>query len=234
MSEHDDDGVIARRSVMTGVGIAAVAGLVASATTASAQTRGRGGSRFQPARHPEDAWFDELPGNHRVFVDTSTAGGGAFALGYANNLHVATASGYAGGPADLAIVVCFRHMSTPFGYNDAVWAKYGEIFHSLMQYPDPTTGAAPKINLLNSAAHGMLGNRGTTIDTMAAKGTQFAICSMATQGIAGMIAGRTGGKAEDVNSELRANAIKNGRFVPAGVMALTRSQEYGYSVLVAG
>lgn len=233
MNEQDEDAV-GRRSVLTGVGIA-VAGLVAGATAAQAQTgRRQNGSRFQPARHQLDAWFDQLPGNHRVFIDSASAEGGAYALGYANNLYLARESAYAGEPADFAIVICFRHFSTPFGYSDAVWAKYGEIFHSLVQYPDPATGAAPKINLMSSAAHTTLGNRGVTIDALTAKGTQFAICNTATLGIASMIAGRTGAKANDVHAELVGGAVKNGRFVSAGVMALTRAQEYGYSVLVAG
>ena len=232
MSERDDD-VVARRTVMAGVGVA-VAGLMAG-TAAQAQTGSRSRRKpFEPARHALDAWFDELPGNHRVFVDSESAKGGAAAVGYANNLYVARDAAYAGEPADFAIVVCFRHFSTPFGYNDAMWAKYGEIFNGFLNFPDPATGAAPKINLLNSAAHKDLDNRGVTIDALAAKGTQFAICNMATQFIAGFVAEQTGGKADEVHDELVHNAIGSSRFVSAGVMALTRSQEYGYSLLVAG
>lgn len=229
MDNHDDN-VVGRRALMAGAGVA-VAGLIASASSATAQTR-RGG--FQPARHRLDAWFDELPGTHRVFIDSGSANGGAEAVGYGNNLYLATASAYTGEPAEMAIVVCFRHFSTPFGYNDAMWAKYGEIFHSLIQFPDPTTGAAPKLNLLNSKAHPMLGNRGVTIDALAAKGAHFAVCNMATQLFASVVAQRTGGKSEDIHRELTANAVANGHFVSAGVMALTRAQEYGYSVLISG
>jgi intracellular sulfur oxidation DsrE/DsrF family protein len=229
MAEEDTVG---RRSVMAGVGIA-VAGLVA-AGSAGAQTSRKSGSRFQPARHAIDAWFDQLPGTHRIFVDTASAEGGADGIGYANNLYLATDSAYGGENAKPAIVVCFRHFSTPFGYNDAIWAKYGEIFNSLIQFPDPATKAAPKINLMNSAAHKTLPNRGVTLDELAAKGTQFAICNMATQFIAGAIAQQTGGKANEIHDELVANAVKSSHFVSAGVMALTRAQEYGYSVLIAG
>jgi hypothetical protein len=234
MEQHDDKDLVARRSLMAGVGIG-VAGLIATATTAHAQTGSRrNGARFQPARHALDAWFGELPGNHRVFVDSASAEGGAEAVGYANNLYLATDSAYAGEPAAMAIVVCFRHFSTPFGYNDAMWEKYGEIFHSLIQFPDPDTNEAPKLNLLNSTAHSGLGNRGVTLDALAAKGARYAVCNTATQFIAGAIAQRTNGKARDVHDELVANAVGGSRFVSAGVMALTRAQEYGYSVLMAG
>jgi hypothetical protein len=233
MDERDDD-LVARRSLMAGVGVAAVAGLMAGATPAQAQSGSRRrGARFEPARHALDAWFDELPGTHRVFIDSASAGAAAEALGYANNLYITRETAYKDEPADVAIVVCFRHFSTPFGYNDAVWAKYGEIFNSLLKFPDPATGAAPKINLLNSSAHKDLDNRGATIDALAAKGTRYAICSMATQFIAGFVAGRTGQKEDDVRDELVKNAVGHSRFVSAGVVAVTRSQEYGYSLLVA-
>jgi hypothetical protein len=221
----------ARRSLITGVG-AAVAGMTLASATACAQTPARSAG-FQPARHSLDAWFDQLPGTHRVFIDSSTAAGGAEALLYANNLYMARENAYAGEPADAAIVVCFRHFSTPFGYGDAIWAKYGEIFNSVMQFPDPVTNAAPKINLMNSTAHTTLQNFGVTIDAMRAKGTQFAICAAATQFLAGAIAGQTGGQADAIRDELIAGRIADGRMVSAGVMALTRAQEYGYSLLYA-
>ena len=53
-------------------------------------------------------------------------------------------------------------------------------------------------------------------------------------GLAGMIAGATDQNADDVFAELGRGLIPNARFVPAGVTAATRSQEYGYSLLSAG
>jgi len=227
---HDDDAVRTRRSVMTGVGVA-VAGLAAGA--ASAQTA-RTTPSFQPTRHNQDAWLDSLPGGHRVFVDSATAGGGAEALIYSNNLFDAQENAYSGASTDLALVVCYRHFSTPFGYTDAIWEKYGEIFNSIMKFPDPNTNAAPRINLMNSAAHTSLPNFGVTIDSVRNRGGQFAICAAATRFIAGVIAGQIDGDQASINDELRANAIPSSRFVSAGVMALTRAQEYGYSLLYAG
>jgi hypothetical protein len=231
MTDETNDS-IARRALIAGVGVAAVAGLAAT-TGAEAQSGSRR-SGFTPVRHKLDAWFDELPGAHRVFVDSASADGGANALGYANNLLLATDNAYAGENAAMAVIVCFRHMSTPFGYGDAVWAKYGEVFHSMIQFADPATNAAPKINLLNSKAHGSLGNRGNTIDGLVAKGVHYAICNTASRGIAGVVAQRTGGNADAVYQEFASNLIPNGRLVSAGVMALTRAQEYGYSVLISG
>ena len=215
-----------RRALVTGMS-AAVAGLaIAAASTASAQTDNSGA--FTPARHDLDAWMGELGGNHRVFIDTASAQGGADALRYGSNILNAHQNAYAGSDADYAMVICYRHLSTPFGFNDAMWAKYGEQFKDIMSFTDPATGAAPVVNLMNQ------GNGPTTISTMGNRGVKFAICSSATRFVAGRLAAVHGGTAEDMITELMANAVPNSRFVPAGVMAMTRAQEYRYSLLYAG
>lgn len=230
MNDNDKD-LRARRSVITGFGAAAT-GLALVSHAASGQSSGS--TDFKPARHQADAWMDEQPGQHRVFIDSATARGGAAAVLYANNLYRAQQRAYAGEAADFAIIVCFRHYSTPFGYTDAIWAKYGEIFAAVMDLPDPATGEAPTTNMLRQDRRD-LPNAGVTIDALAeSHGTQFAICEAATGFLAGRIAETTGGTRADVFAELVDNAIPNSRFVSAGVMALTRAQEYGYSLLYAG
>jgi len=232
MNQSDND-IVGRRSLIAGLGITAAAGLAAS-SAANAQSRRRG-SNFEPARHALDRWYDELPGNHRIFVDSASAAGGGDAVGYAGNLFRATQSAYPDEDASLALIVCFRHMSTPFGYNDRMWEKYGEQFDSLMNIPKlPNATAAPTVNLLDATEPSALGNRGTTIASLADRGVQFAVCEMASQGIAGLVANQTSQNANDVFAEFKANGIRNSHFVSAGVMALTRAQEYAYSVLVSG
>jgi hypothetical protein len=228
-NKHDLKG---RRSMLVGLGGAA-AGLTLGAATAQAQAT-RGASGFQPTRHELDAWMGEIPGKHRIFVDTSTADGGAEGLVYTNNLYDAQENAYAGTPADLAIIVCFRHFSTPFGYNDAIWEKYGETFKELIEFSDPDTGEAPTINLLNASDRTTTPNFGITIDSLVAKGTQIAICSAATRFLSSQLATQAGTSADEVYDELVAGALPGSRFVPAGVVALTRAQEYRYSVLIAG
>ena len=220
-----------RRSLITGIG-ATVPTLALSPSVAHAQ-RPAGG--FRPARHQLDAWMNEIPGEHRVFIDSATPLGGAEAVLYANNLYQANQSAYSIDASDLAIVVCFRHFSTVFGYNDAMWAKYGEQFSGLVSFTDPKTNQHPTSNLLNADDYGMtLPNYGNTIAAQAERGAQFAVCAAATRFFSGNIAQATGGTAEDVYDELVANAIPDSHFVSAGVVALTRSQEYGYSLLYAG
>lgn len=230
--QRDDQDLKGRRSVITGLGVAG-AGLAFGAAAHAQTARGRA-TGFQPARHDLDAWMDELSGTHRIFVDTATANGGGEGLIYANNLYEAQTNAYAGGDTDLAMIVCFRHFSTPFGYSDAVWSKYGEAFHELIQFPDPATGQAPTVNLFNTPGRADLPNFGITVAAVMARGTRVAICAAATRFLSGQLAQRAGVSADDVYEELVAGAVPNSRFVSAGVMALTRAQEYGYSVLIAG
>ncbi len=211
-------GRMGRRTLLTGMGVSAVAGLAASG--AAAQTRGRSDG-FQPARHDKDAWMGELGGSHRVFVDSATAAGGANAMRYANNIITSHIEEYEGLASDYAMIVCFRHTSTPLAFDDAIWEKYGAYF-------DRDADPAPTTNPMNTASSS---NGRTTIAMLGGMGVQFVICSRATRVYAGMLASATGASPEAVYDELVAGAIPDSRFVPAGVLAATRAQEYGYSLL---
>jgi intracellular sulfur oxidation DsrE/DsrF family protein len=61
-------------------------------------------------------------------------------------------------------------------------------------------------------------------------GVQFAICDLSTHAIAGLIARASGGTAEAVYKEITANLIDRARLVPAGIVAVNRAQERGYSI----
>jgi len=218
----------ARRSIVSALG-AAVAAFALGPRPAGAQTPA---TRFQPARHQQDAWLDTITGKHRVFIDASTARGAGEAMLYANNLYVANKSGYSLPENDIVVVACLRHFATPFAFNDAIWAKYGKVLGMMVEFTDPKTRQAPSTNLLNSAEYGMaLPNLGTTIDSVVKRGTRFAVCDMATHFFAGGIAAQAGGNADAVYKELVGNTIPNSHMVPAGVVAVNRAQEYGYTLL---
>ena len=205
-----------RRSVMSGLGVAALAGAALGSTSASAQTSS---NKFEPKRHTLDDWMTEIPGVHRVFIDTSDAAGGANAPRYCSNILNAHINEYEGSLDEMAMIICYRHASTPFGFNDAMWEKYGDSFANFTQQRGPD-GEAPKTNTLLSS-----------INELAEKGVHFAICNTATKLTSRMLAGPAGLDADEVYAELIANAIPNAHFVPAGVMAVTRAQEHGYSLL---
>jgi hypothetical protein len=218
---------LTRRAVLTG-GSAAVAA-VALGSPASAQSAGT--TRFQPARHPQDAWLDAVPGRHRTFIDASTVRGAAEAVLNANNLFEANKSGYSLSDRDVAVVICLRHFATAFAFTDAVWAKYGTPMSALLEFTDPKTKQAPTTNLLLSADYGMmLPNLGNSIPAVTTRGVQFAICDMATHFVATQLAG-TGGNADAIYKELVANLIPGSHLVAAGVVAVNRAQEHGYTLL---
>src|SRR5471032_2327894 len=142
-----------RRSFLSRLGVAASAAgstFSAGATGARAQTTADG--RWQPARHAQDDWFDQLPGKHRFFFDTSTPESLADAIQFSGNYYSANKGVYGLENADLAVVVCMRHRSAPFAFNDAMWAKYGVTLAKRAEFTDPKTKDAPKINFYTAVA----------------------------------------------------------------------------------
>jgi hypothetical protein len=213
-----------RRALMSGVGAGALQLTVPRSAPAQAVD-----VPFKPSRHAQDAWMNNLPGRHRTIIDTVSAKGVAEGLLFARNMFVANASGYGLKDADVAIIVCVRHGSTGFGFNDAMWAKYGAQLGG-PDFTDPTTKKAPTTNLYNSASFGV----GVTIEAVVTRGAHFAVCAMAAQRLAGQIASTAGLSADAVFKELTSNLIPNSHMVAAGVVAVNRAQEYGYTFLNGG
>ena len=219
-----------RRSLVTGLGAAAAA-FALGPKPAGAQAPA---TAFKPTHHPQDAWLDAVPGKHRSFIDCSTVSGAGEGILYANNLYVANKSGYQLDDADVAVVVCLRHFATVFAYTDAIWGKYGKAMSDLVQFTDPKTKQAPSTNLLYSAEYGlMMANFGNTIPSVVKRGTHFAVCDMATHFISGQVAAAMKAKPDDLYKEFAANLIPNGHLVAAGVVAVNRAQELGYTLLTA-
>jgi intracellular sulfur oxidation DsrE/DsrF family protein len=231
MSAHDPHLGLARRSFLSrlGMGVTTVgAALGAGVSTAQAQS-GEGG-HFQPAKHSLDDWLDQLPGKHRFLFDTTTPEGIGQALTFVNNYYTANQNGYGLQSADLAVVVVLRHFSTPFAYNDAIWAKYGVTITQRINFNDPLTKQPAKINIYNSTAHGAsLPNRNTTLDSLLKRGVHLAVCQISTRGYAGAISAAAGMSADAIYNELVTNLLSNAHIVPAGIVAVNRAQEHGYS-----
>jgi intracellular sulfur oxidation DsrE/DsrF family protein len=224
----------ARRSFLSrfGAGVVVVGAATAGLLPARAQAAAAG---YQPARHAPDDWLDAPKGSHRMVIDSSTPDGGGSALLYAANFFTANKAGYNLDPPAIAVVVVLRHFSTPFAYNDAIWAKYGTLFSEMTNFKDPKSKAAPTTNLYNSGEYGLaLTNFGNTISSLVQKNVQFAVCNVATRFFAGGIADKNKGNAEAVYQELASNLIPNAHMVAAGVLGTSRAQERGYTFLYAG
>ena len=224
-----------RRSFLTclNAGIASLAAL-AVGRPAMAQEKPAPVTRFEPARHEKDDWLDKRPAKHRLVFDTTTPEGFGEALAFAGNFMRVNRSEYGLQNNDLTVVIVVRHQAAAFGYSDAMWAKYGTAIADQNKFEDPKSKLPPKSNLYNSADFGgLLGNGGTTLDSLSKQGVQFAICATATRRFAGAIAQAVGANADAINSELIANLVSNARMVPAGIVAVNRAQERGYSLVKA-
>jgi intracellular sulfur oxidation DsrE/DsrF family protein len=224
--------ILQRRSFLTfGSRTAALAGTaVGGASILQAQSAPAGG--WQPAREEQDDWLDRIPGKHRMVFDTTTPEGFGYALLFAGNYYKANEDSYGLEDSDLAVVIVARHHATPFAFNDAMWKKYGVKISELASFVDPRTKQAPSTNLYNIPEVG-LPNKGTSIDALIARGAQFAVCQMATQGLADPLAAAVGGDADNVFKELSANLVGNSHLVPAGIVAVNRAQERGYAFVNA-
>jgi len=228
--KQDSSKLSNRRRFLTGMGVVATTATLATAARAAENHNHDEHHGFTPARHPEDSWMGDMPGVHRAFIDSSTGPGGVGAVNFATNILSAHGQGYGGSDSDYGMIVCFRHDSSPFGFNNAMWEKYGELFSSRTGVYHSETNAPLTVNPLN-LEQSPYGNRSNTTEKLANRGVHFAICNLSTGGMAGMLARSTGGSRDDIYQELISNSVANGRFVPAGVVAATRAQEYGYSLL---
>ena len=216
---------LARRSFLTGMGTGMTLLGTASALVvpASAEAQAVAESHFQPVRHSQDDWLDQIPGKHRCVFDTTSPEGASSAALYASNFFIANQSGYNLQNADLAVVIVLRHNSTPFAYNDSIWAKYGiPMSQQAGNFVDPKTKAAPNINVYR-----------TQLEGLTQRGVHLAVCQMATRVFAGAIARSNGGNTDAINDELAANLLANSHAVAAGIVALNRAQERGYTFVHA-
>jgi len=203
-----------RRSFLTrfNAGAASLAAL-AMGGLAMAQVKSAPAGRFEPARHDKDDWMDQMPGKHRLVIDTTSADGFRDGLLFASNFMLANRNDYGLQNQDMAVIVVARHLSTEFGFNDAMWAKYGAALQAK---------ESPKVN-----------PQATSLASLATQGVQFAVCSMATRRLAGTIAKAVNGNADTIFNEISANLVSNGRMVSAGIIAVNRAQERGYTFVSA-
>ncbi len=211
-----------RRTFLSRFGIAAAA-LTLGSGTASAErhdeSQDAAGGRWQPARDAKDDWFDQIPGKHRLFFDTLTDGGLREARGFTNNYFDGSKSGYGLEQGELAVIICLRHSATPFAFADPFWAKYGPVIAESLKLSDLTLKTNP---------------HRVPLEALITRGVHYAVCDMASHRYAGLIARKVNGQADAVYKDMTANLIGNAHFVAAGIIAVNRAQERGYSIAYTG
>jgi intracellular sulfur oxidation DsrE/DsrF family protein len=230
----------ARRSFLSrlGAGLAAFGtgwGVATSTSASASSVQTPSPSGWQPARQAEDDWLDKIPGNHRTILDAVSAQGVGDALHFASNIYETSASGYRLRNTDVAVVICLRHGATPFGFNDAMWAKYGSLISQRAKFSDPKSHGPAVVNVFNSTEYrGLLSNGAATFDALIAQGIHFAVCDHSTHGYAAGLAQKNGGSAETTYKELTSNLIGNSHMVPSGIVAVGHAQERGYAYAYCG
>ena len=208
---------------------AGVASLVTMAGVATAQQRQAPAAHWEPARHQNDDWLDKAV-KHRLLFDTTDLDGLGNAIAFAENFYRTNKADYGVENGELAVVIVVRHRSAAFGYNDAMWAKYGATLAARAKVDDPKTKQPPAVNLYNSTGYGeLIPNRGITMESLAKLGVQFAVCTLSTRANAGLIARAVGSTPDAIFTELTANLVSNARLVPAGVVTVSRAQEHSYT-----
>jgi intracellular sulfur oxidation DsrE/DsrF family protein len=177
-----------------------------------------------------ETWLATMKGPHKCIYDCVGASGAPDGILFARNLLTLSQEKLGTKDADMSVIVSFRHFATPFGYNDAIWAKY-PAFADLLKFNDPTTKkpAARNVPLHDE----VLGFRDASLTGLKARGVEFTVCGAATTFFAGMLAGKTG-DAKAIESELVANLVPGARIVPAGVVVVQRAQKGGFAYTFAG
>jgi intracellular sulfur oxidation DsrE/DsrF family protein len=205
-----------RRQLVAGLGAAATAVALGNRTSAQGTS-----SAFQPALHPQDDWMDALPGKHRIILDLTTPEALPEGIRFAGNLFTGHKNGYGLEESEIAIIMVLRHSATAYGYNNAIWSKYGKVLDSKAETP-------PSGNPYDSGAR-------VQLSTLAKRGVHFIVCGSASLGLAGRMAG-PGGDTSPIIKELTASVIPNGHLAMgvAGVVPLAHAQERGYGYLYVG
>jgi len=213
---NDELRRLARRSFFSKLG-AGLLGGAAVGTTAPVQAQSSG--RFDPVRHAQDDWLDEIPGRHRYIVDAPNPDGFSSAIQFTTTYFNINVNDYGLKDSDLAVILVARHSSTLFAYGDAIWAKYGKPISERNHVLDPKTNQPPTLNLQRER-----------LEPLIKRGLRFAVCQQSSRGYAGAIAMAMGLKQEEVFEEMKANLLPNARLVPAGIVAINRAQERGFSL----
>jgi intracellular sulfur oxidation DsrE/DsrF family protein len=228
MNGKEIQSPLARRLFLSRLGVGA--GLVGASVIGSpaAEAQAATDAPWRPARHTQDDWYDKIPGVHRFLFDSSTADSMGWALQFASNYFTANQEAYGLKESDLAVVIVARHKSTSFAYTDSIWAKYGKQLSEQADFLDPKTKEPPKINVYGPAGETAQAGK---MEALIKKGVQFAVCQMSTRGIATRIAKANGLEIDSVVKEIASNLIGNAHMVPAGILAVNRAQERGYSFI---
>jgi intracellular sulfur oxidation DsrE/DsrF family protein len=203
-----------------------------------------GGRTVAAQESKSDDWINEVKGTHRCLFDFPQHKNGFPLLHILNYLSTYSAA-YKLAPGQAGAVGTFygigSQSSIPFGFNDAMWAKYqlGEYTGLKDAAGKPYTRnvfnrpTKDDLHLLMAAiqtptipafgeAMPALG-----IESLQKMGTKFILCANAFDGWCMELEVRGKGKAPEIQKELTANLLPGVTIVPAMVIAIEKAQAAG-------
>ena len=193
----------------------------------SSATRAQRQTPAAPAATTIDiTWFDAFKGKHKQVFDL-----GSFDLSVDSPLRQPVTYfsahrevSHLEPPDDINVLVGISHTAFPMNATDALWEKYklGEIWN----ITDPSTGKPSARNIFLGAASG---GGGATVRALQARGVVFWQCNFALGSVSADIAKATGGRAQDIRTDLAAGLNPGVRLVPAHTWAIGYVQEHGFT-----
>jgi intracellular sulfur oxidation DsrE/DsrF family protein len=220
---------VPRRSFLGRFVVGSVAALSATPALAASACAPAAPPSAAPSNDLDD-WLATMHGPEKVFYDATMAAGASDGILFARNFLKFSQEKLGTKDSEMSVIVGFRHFATPFGYNDAMWAKYPQ-FAALLKVEDPKTKKPAARNVpLHDDVEGF---DGASLPALTARGVKFSVCGAATSFIAGIIAGKTG-DAKAIDAELGANLIPGAIMAPAGVVAVQRAQKAGFAYTYTG
>ena len=224
------ESVAARRSFIARLAAGAAAFAAVPALSAVACAPAAAPPPAGPPPDELDTWLGTMKGTYKVVYDGVMPSGGPDGIMFARNFLKFSQEKLGTKDADMNVLVSFRHFATPYGFTDAMWAKYPQ-FAALLKVEDPKTKKPATRNIpLHDAVEDQ---EGADIPSPVKRGVHFTVCGAATEFVAKILAGDKG-DAKAIEAELAANLIPNARMVPAGVVLVQRAQKAGFAYTFAG
>ena len=181
--------------------------------------------------HEHDRWLDALTAPHRQIYDVVTPAG-SVGMSYARNFINASNDAYGAADSEVNVVVSLRHSAIPFALKDEIWARYqlGKYF----EVKDPATKAPAARNIHGGRTGATASRNSASVLALQSRGVVFTVCGMAFKYHVGELAKREGTTPEAVRADWEAGMLPGTIIVPAGVIAVNRAQERGFSYVYAG
>jgi intracellular sulfur oxidation DsrE/DsrF family protein len=200
--------------------VAAAGALPLVSTEAAAQA---------PQASDHDKWLEAVNGKHRQLFDMSAVSNG-LPLIHILNYFGTYNSAYGAKPGEVNAIGTFYGMTTLFGVNDAMWAKYN--LGSAINVNDHKGGAPATRNPWRTDPEITLGAKKmvmapASIEALQKLGTTFILCNNALTFFAGEVAGATNQQPAAVLTEFKANMLPGVVLVPAMVIAIQKAQDKG-------